>query len=130
MRTEQSDFSKLSEVGFFWKKRCVFRKKPWIFQKSLVLTYAVECDGISKFSQKPRKNLSFFEKKCGFFKKKTIFRNWLEVAILLYNATETLRSLKTFKSFLESRWISCTKNLEFFVNWLKKANLPKNWLSN
>ena len=59
----------------FWKKRCVSRKKPWIFQKSLILTYAVECDGISKFSQKPQNNLSCFEKKGGFFKKNQFFEN-------------------------------------------------------
>ena len=63
------------KLGFFEKKRCVFRKKPWIFQKSLILTYAVECDGISKFSQKPQKNLSCFEKKGGFFKKNQFFEN-------------------------------------------------------
>ena len=76
MRTEQSDFSKLSEVGFFLKKKDAFSEKnPWNFQKSLVLTYAVECDGISKFSQKPQKNLSCFEKKGGFFKKNQFFEN-------------------------------------------------------
>ena len=60
---------------FFEKKDAFSEKNPWNFQKSLVLTYAVECDGISKFSQKPQKNLSCFEKKGGFFKKNQFFEN-------------------------------------------------------
>ena len=62
------------KLGFF-EKKMRFPKKPWIFQISLVLTYAVECDGISKFSQKPQKNLSCFKKKGGFFKKNQFFEN-------------------------------------------------------
>ena len=123
-------FSKRSNFGFFPKK-IGDPEKNLSFSKITDGGYfAVEWNSICQLSQRTQTIWAVLEKELIFQEKPWFFRKWLEVAFLLYNATETLRSLKTFKSFLESRWISCTKNLEFFVKWLKKANLPKNWLSN
>ena len=114
--------SKISQnfqkLGFFAKKRCVFREKPLKFSKIADAgKLAAECNSICHIYQKFQKIWAVPKKRC-VFQKKLILRKWLEVAILLYNATETVRFLKTFKFLAVIKKIKRVhqKNLNIFWN--------------
>ena len=109
------------------------KKKPQFLKTAKFSQFDAEFDWNSKSSQNFQK-LGFFAEKDGFSEKKHWnFQKWLEVLILLYNATERVKSLKAFKIcfFKENRWvsgISGKKMLNFFVKCIKVANLSQNRL--
>ena len=114
--------SKISQnfqtLGFFAKKDAFSEKKPWSFQKLLMLASLLQNATRFVIFLKNFKKFELFWKKGGFFKKKLFFRKWLEVAILLYNATETVRFLKTFNFLAVIKKIKRVhqKNLNIFWN--------------
>ena len=120
----------VQKLGFFQKKRIIL--KSWSFSKFTdggkfaVECNSVECNSICQISQKHQTIWAVLEK-CGFFGKKSwIFRKWLEVAILLYNASETVRFPKTFAIFgcFKKNYMGSSKKLDFFLKQLKVWFLP------
>ena len=108
-------------------------KKPELLKTANISQFDVECDWNSKFSQNFQKLDFFCRKRWVFRKKHWNFQKGLEVLIVLYNATERVKSLKAFKFvfFEENRWvsgISGKKMLNFFVKCIKVAILSQNRL--
>ena len=63
-------FSKLSKNLSCFRKRDSFSRKPWTFSKvAKHRKFTVECDRISKISEKVRKIWAVMEKKMAFQKK-------------------------------------------------------------
>ena len=106
-------FSKRSNFGFFPKK-IGDPEKNLSFSKITDGGYfAVEWNSYCQLSQRTQTIWAVLEKELIFQEKPWFFRKWLEVAFLPYNATETVRFLKTF---------------EFLAVIKKYKGFPKKWI--
>ena len=131
-------FLKTFKNYVFWWKNMVgfFKKKFWFFYKNAECSkLAVKCDWKSKTSCNLQK-LGIVKKIYGFFEKKIWFcRNRQKLKILLLDATEIVRLLKTLKNcfllekkdwfFKKKSWVfsETAKSIVQFdaeCNWISK----------
>ena len=113
-------FLKTFKSWVFLQKTMRFpRKNLEVFKNCWCWQVCWECNSLRHISQKFQKIWAVLKKRW-VFQKKLIFRKWLEVAILLYNATETVRFLKTFE-FLAviEKYKGFPKKIIFFWNSYK-----------
>ena len=105
-------FSKRSNFGFFPKKIGDPEKSLYSSKITDGGNFAIEWNSICQLSQRTQTIWAVLEKEWIFQEKPWIFRKRLEVAFLPYNATETVRFLKTF---------------EFLAVIKKYKGFPKKW---
>ena len=81
--TKEIWFFETISIRVFWNKNWVLTKNHDFWKKCRGNNFAVECDRISKTSQKVQKIWAGLEKRWVFQKESRIFQKWLDVANLL-----------------------------------------------
>ena len=112
-------FSKRSNFGFFPKKIGDPEKNLNFSKITDGGNFAVEWNSNCQLSQRTQTTWAVLEKELIFQEKPWIFRKWLEVAFLPYNATEAVRFLKTFEFLAVIKKIQgFSKEMNFFLKHL------------
>ena len=114
----------VQNLGFFWKKICLFEKKLEMFQDRWLWQICLKgvSNGIiaQEFSERS-KFWGFHLEKMGFWKR--TLNCFISKKLLVTNVSRKrlkwyycVRILKTFKTcvFFETRWISSNKTLEIY----------------